>query len=206
MISPRFRHLPVAFALGASVFLAGCATGAVSDRGYGVGPVPTKLTACHGYGCRLEKSFAITKKTSDRFAAIMARGKSSPEAERAAVSSAVQFYEELSAAAIGHRDGPKSPVVASGAPGQMDCIDESTNTRHLMMYLQNRGLIVHHTVQQNVTRGALIDGRYPHWTAVLRETKSGKRWAIDSWYEPAGGPPDIMELAEWRKRGVWGER
>lgn len=206
MISAGFRHLAVAMSLAAGGVLAGCATGAVDNRGYGAGPIPTKLTACYGYGCRMEKSFPLTKGATDRFAAIMSEGKASPEAERAAVRKAVAYYEEMSAAAIGARDGPKSPVVASGEKGQMDCVDESTNTHHLLVYLETRGLLAHHSVQQNVTRGALVDGRYPHWTAVLKDKTDGKKWAVDSWYEPAGGLPDVVELAYWRTRGVWGER
>ncbi len=200
-----FRHLSVAIVLAAAGIASGCATGAVSDHGYS-GPLPTKLVACYGYGCRLEKRFAITPAIADRFGAIMAEGKATPEAEREALRRAIAFYEDLSANAIGARDDAKSPVMASGAPGQMDCIDESTNSRHLMLYLQARGLMAHHTVQQNVTRGALIDGRYPHWTAVIKENASGKKWAVDSWYEPAGGLPDVVDLAYWRSRGVWGER
>jgi hypothetical protein len=205
MIATYLRLAGTAAAVALAGLLAGCATGAVSDRGY-AGPVQTKLTACFSYGCRAEKSFPITQGVSDRFAAIMADGAPSPEAERAALSKAIQYYEELSASAIGYRDGPKSPVVATGAKGQMDCIDESTNTRHVMMYLQDRGLMTHHAVQASVTRGALVDGRYPHWSAVIKDKASGKRWAVDSWYEPAGGPPDIVDLAYWRTRGIWGER
>lgn len=185
--------------------LAGCATGAVNDH-KSVEPVPTKLVACYSYGCRMTKSFPVTKAISDRFASIMGQGKASPAAERAALRKAVAYYEELSTAAIGYRDGPKSPIVATGEKGQMDCIDESTNTRHVMLYLQARGLLQHHTVEQNVTRGALIDGRYPHWTAVIKDKSDSKKWAVDSWYEPGGGLPDVVELAYWRKRGVMGER
>lgn len=205
MIYMRSSHAGVGLALGATMLLAGCATGGVGDR-QSVTPVPTHFVACYAYGCRIEKKFPITKPVADRFAAIMASASASPAAERAAISSAVQYYEELSAKAIGARDEAKSPVMASGAPGQMDCIDESTNTRHLMQYLEARGFMVHHSIEQNVTRGALLDGRYPHWTAVIKERGSGTKWAVDSWYEPAGGAPDIMPLAEWRKRGVWGER
>ena len=50
-----------------------------------------------------------------------------------------------------------------------------------------------------------VDGRYPHSTAVLSE-KGGTRWAVDSWYEPMGGKPDVMPLDQWKSRGVMGER
>jgi hypothetical protein len=200
MFVPHLRLAGTAAAVALSGLLAGCATGAVSDRGY-AGPVQTRLTACFSYGCRAEKSFPITQAVSERFAGIMSDGKASPEAERAALSKAIQYYEELSASAIGYRDGPKSPVVATGEKGQMDCIDESTNTRTLLRYLETRGLLLHHSVQSNVSRGFFIDGRYPHSTALVRE-KNGAEWAVDSWYAPMGGAPDILPIRDWLKRGV----
>ena len=135
----------------------------------------------------------------------MAAGASSPKAERAAVSRAVRYYEDRAVRVIGVPDQPKSKASQYHRRGQMDCVDESTNTRSLLLYLERRRLLKHHTVDRNVTRGFLIDGRYPHATAVLRD-RSGKKWAIDSWYEPMGGPPDIMPLPEWVKRGVMGVR
>lgn len=135
----------------------------------------------------------------------MAAGASSPKAERAAVSRAVRYYEDRAVRVIGVPDQPKSKASQYHRRGQMDCVDESTNTRSLLLYLQRLGLLKHHTVDRNVTRGFLLDGRYPHATAVLRD-RSGTKWAIDSWYEPTGGPPDIRPLSEWLKRGVMGVR
>lgn len=183
---------------------AGCATGQVGDYRDAT-PVPTKLRACYGYGCRYSAFLPITPTVADRFAAIMQAGKASPEAERAAISRAIQYYEDLSAQTIGARDLPRSPIVASGEKGQMDCIDESSNTRAVLLYLDHRRLLAFHTVRPNTARGVLIDGRYPHWTAAVRDN-SGKDWAVDSWFEAAGGPPDIVPLSYWRTRGVWGER
>ena len=82
----------------------------------------------------------------------------------------------------------------------MDCIDESTNTRTLLVYLADRKLLRHHTVGMNASRGFLVDGRYPHSTAVIRDA-SGVRWAVDSWYAPMGGSPDILPLGQWMPRG-----
>lgn len=200
MVFPELRRLAILLLL----LPAGCATGQVGDYKNST-PVPTKLRACYGYGCRYSAFVPITPPVADRFAAIMQGGKASPEAERAAISKAIQYYEDLSAQTIGARDLPRSPVVASGEKGQMDCIDESTNTRAVLLYLDQRHLLAFHTVRPNTARGVLIDGRYPHWTAAVRDN-SGKDWAVDSWFEAAGGPPDIVPLSYWRTRGVWGER
>ncbi|WP_246637843.1 hypothetical protein [Nitratireductor kimnyeongensis] len=140
-----------------------------------------------------------------RLAAIMASGKASAKAERAAVSKAVRYFETMATGVLGVRDGAKSAPGGARVYGQMDCIDESRNTRTLLRYLQRHGLLRHHVVQRNSARGFFLDVRYPHATAVLR-AKSGDEWAVDSWFEPAGGAPDIMRLAEWKKRGVRGAR
>ena len=191
-------------ALLLAFFAGGCATSEVDGRAADT-PVPATLAACYGYGCRSSAKIPVTASVSRRFSTLMAYGGRSPEAERKAISKAVQYFEELSASAIGTRDRAKSPIIASGEKGQMDCIDESTNTRNVMLYLQSRGLLKHHKVQPNVSRGFLIDGRYPHWTAVVSDP-SGKKWAVDSWYEAAGGPPDVVPLDYWRTRGIGGQR
>jgi hypothetical protein len=165
----------------------------------------TRIDICHGFGCHYKSGLDLGAADGKRLSRIMAAGASSAKAERAAVSKAVQYYEKRAAAAIGIRDLPKSDASQYARRGQMDCVDESTNTRSLLLYLERRGLLRHHTVQRNVTRGFLLDGRYPHSTAVLRE-RSGTRWTVDSWYEPAGGPPDMLPLSEWIKRGVMGVR
>lgn len=165
----------------------------------------TRIDICHGFGCHFRSGLDLGVADGKRLSRIMAAGVSSPKAERAAVSRAVRYYEDRAARAVGVRDRGKSDASQFGRRGQMDCIDESTNTRSLLLYLEKRGLLKHHTVDRNVTRGFLVDGRYPHSTAVLRE-KSGKKWTVDSWYEPTGGPPDILPLSEWMTRGIMGVR
>ncbi len=189
--------------IAAGAFVAGCAPDFKEQKTSAV--VPMKFVACYGYGCRTRVTYRITQEMHDRFAAIMSEGSTSAEAEREAIRNAVAYYETLSTKRIGASDDPKSPIANSGKLGQMDCIDESTNTKHVLIYLQSRGLLGYHSVQPNTSRGLLVDGRYPHWTAVIKDT-SGTKWAVDSWYEPAGGKPDVTTLAYWRTRGVWGER
>lgn len=195
----------VVLAAAALSALSGC-TSVSSNYTADMKPVSSSLVVCHGFNCYNKTTLQLTAADESRFASIMARGKASPQAERSAVSAALQYFEDRAGQRIGIRDEPKSDLTQSGRMGQMDCIDESTNTRTLMLYLARRGLITHHTVGTNVSRGAFVDGRYPHSTAVLHEKAGGRQWAVDSWYEPMGGPPDIMPLSEWKSRGVMGER
>ncbi|MDI6025860.1 hypothetical protein QBK99_06625 [Corticibacterium sp. UT-5YL-CI-8] len=157
------------------------------------------LEVCHGYGCAFRSKLSPTSANTASFVTIMAKGRASPAAERAAVAKAVQHYETLALKVTGVRDDAKSKFAASRIHGQMDCIDESGNTRGLLLYLQARGLLRHHSVAANTSRGFLLDGRYPHWTAVLRE-RSGANWSVDSWVEPMGGRPEIVPLQDWKSK------
>ena len=70
---------------------------------------------------------------------------------------------------------------ASHIKGQMDCIDESTNTRGFLLYLAERGLLKFHKVGRNVSRGFFVDGRYPHLTAIIIDPgrhEMGRRFLV----------------------------
>ena len=166
----------------------------------------TRIFVCHGFDCSYKTKYTVTPDDWDRFAAIMEQGYASAEAERKAIAAADMYYEERAALAIGVRDKAKSNIGQSRAKGQMDCIDESTNTRSLLMFLEENGWLKHHKVEWNVSRGVFIDGRYPHSTAVIKEKATGEKWAVDSWFEATGVAPDIVPLSYWKTRGVMGQR
>jgi hypothetical protein len=84
-----------------------------------------------------------------------------------------------------------------GLPGQMDCIDESTNATSYLYLLESAGLLQHHTLTDRSTRFGLFVGM-PHTTAVIRETATGRRYAVDSWFFDNGQPPAIIELSAWK--------
>jgi len=175
--------------------------------GFGVSPVaaavpvtaPKLIMICHGYGCGFRTKLMLGAADGERFHAIMRAGSASPKAERAALSKAVRYFDSRANQATGFRDRPKTEF---GNPerGQMDCVDESTNTRALLLYLAERGMLKFHKVSSNVSRGFFLDGRYPHWTAVISDP-SGVKWVVDPWYAQVGGAPDIFPYAQWKVRG-----
>jgi hypothetical protein len=162
---------------------------------------PATIFVCHGYGCSFRSKLVLGPGDAAQLQSIMRAGASSPAAERAALKKAVQYFEERSYQIIGIRDRPKAAVVGARIKGQMDCIDESTNTTGFLHYLANRGLLTFHTVGRKVSRGFFLDGRYPHWTAIIVD-KAGTRWVVDSWYSAGGGTPDIFPYEQWKVRGV----
>lgn len=165
-----------------------------------------RIDICHGSGCKLKTRYTVTPAGQSRFAQIMATGRASPAAERKAIGRAEMFYEEQAAMAIGARDNAGASITQIPRIGQMDCIDESMNTRSLLVYLARNGWLRHHRVEPNVTRGFFADGRYPHSTAVISEMATGRKWAVDSWYGATGAMPDIIPLEKWRGYGVFGRR
>ena len=84
-----------------------------------------------------------------------------------------------------------------GRSGQLDCIDESTNTTTYLRLLDQAGLLRHHRVVERATRFGLFVGM-PHSTAVIEELDSGNRFAVDSWFHDNGQPPHIVRLEDWR--------
>ncbi|MDQ0315828.1 hypothetical protein [Amorphus orientalis] len=163
-----------------------------------VPPTATKLVVCHGFGCARRTSVSLSPKNLEKLRAILVRGRSSPEAERRAIGKAVAWMERTVAPTVGSEgDIGGLDIWNSGVAGQMDCIDESTNTTSYLLLAEKRGFLKHHTVQRPVARGFFLDGRYPHATAVISEAETGERFAVDSWRKANGELPIIMPLQTW---------
>jgi hypothetical protein len=198
----RSNCLSLALVLGLSGAVAGCtSTSEIAAETPRSGAA--ELEVCHGYNCYFRTRVAFNDRDSRTIAGYL-RGAATPAAERAAISRAVQYFEDKSTQVIGVADRAMSSFHGSRERGQMDCIDESENTRSLLLYLAGRGLLKHHKVEPNVSRGFIIDRRYFHAASSMRDS-AGRRWVVDSWYEAAGRPPQIMPLEEWRKRGSFSE-
>lgn len=167
--------------------------------GYSVGaPTAERVIVCHGFGCKYRAEVDLSAADRGRLAQIMAGGKGSPAAERQAVAAAWAWFDRR----IAPDAGTRHHVAAAGAkymfdPGQFDCVDASRNTTSLLLVLQQLGLLRFHTVDTPESRGAFIDGRPFHYTAVLQEKANGTKWAIDSWTRGYGQPAEVMTLTRW---------
>jgi len=166
---------------------------------------PANFTVCHGYDCHYRTKVVLNVADQQAIIEVFARLGTQAEGEREAISIAVMIFEERATATIGVRDDARMVFGQARRRGQMDCVDESRNTDALLRALKSVGLLKFHDVGKRASRGFFFDGRYPHWTAVLIDDKQVK-WAVDSWYEPGGGAPDIMVLKSWKKRGINGSR
>lgn len=169
-----------------------------TEQGYAP-PSGGRVFACHGYGCSRRLPVMLDGNIIPRAAALLGSTESA-EAERRAIGEVVRIYTAQLARELGGApDRPGSPYEMSGQHGQMDCLDETANTTSLLVELDNQGLLRHHRVESPQSRGFFLDGRYPHFTAVIAEKKSGGAWAVDPWRYAPGKTPDILPLAKWRQ-------
>ncbi|PLX39310.1 MAG: hypothetical protein C0606_01910 [Hyphomicrobiales bacterium] len=191
-------------ALATSVLAAGCA-GQSSGKAkawyatHGAAePTHTRVVICHGFGCYWRTPFQYSDKDLTKIRRMLAGGGRSPKAERAAMAKAVAWAEKRVAPIVGSaNDIGGFDASGAGVRGQMDCIDEATNTTSLLKLAEKRGWLKHHRVTTPVARGFFLDGRYPHATAVVVEKTTGTAYAIDSWPRANGHSPDVMALDDW---------
>lgn len=171
-------------------------------RGHGRAPNGDKVYVCHGYGCRIVAPVRFGPADVARIAGPLAHGTTDAAAERDALSGAVQRFEMSVGARIGTAGDRAGMQFGQGTPGQMDCIDEATNTTSLLIFLAEQGYLRHHRVEEPSARGFFLDGRYPHATAVLRDLTTQGKWAIDSWPRANGEPPVVQPLPAWKRSRI----
>jgi hypothetical protein len=165
-------------------------------------PAGNVVHVCHAYGCRKQTRFRFTDGDVAALRQLMdkTRKADTPHEERRAVAYAVGWIEQRVGNAIGTAgDRAGMDFAASGDPTQQDCVDEATNTTSYLSVLAHNGLLRHHGVgtpfaKEDYTRG--VSG-WTHWTAVLRETGNGQRWAVDSWIYANGENPAVVEAEKW---------
>jgi hypothetical protein len=167
-------------------------------------PNGNRVYVCHGYSCRVVTPVTLSAAEVKQIAAPLVPAAPNPATERDALSRAVQIFETLVGRRVGTSGDLAEMQFGRGGRGQMDCIDEATNTTSLLRMLAQAGHLKHHHVLQPSARGFFLDGRYPHATAVLAEIDANTKWAIDSWPRANGQAPVIQKLSEWMRsrRGV----
>jgi hypothetical protein len=200
-----FRTAVAAAALLISASAIACATDEVIAAVYAELslPIPTTsaIVICHGFGCQYRTEVVLSNADRSRLASLLAPGAASPEAERRALADAIAWFDRRVGPAAGTTHRVALARSQSGDPGEMDCIDLSSNNTGLFLVLDQLGLLHHHRVDHPSSRGFLVDGRLPHTTAVLSEIRGGRKWAIDNWTHKYGEMPDVRPLEQWLREG-----
>jgi hypothetical protein len=161
-------------------------------------PSDTGMTICYGFGCR--RRYEIDFEGPDRkaIAYILAAGKASPEAERAAVAKAVGWFDRRVGPVIGtSRRVSRADFRHRDDAHNFDCHDTSTNVTSLLLLFAKWNLLRHHTVGETRFRGNILFGQTPHNTAVLIASATGQAWSIDMWTTKYGAPAEVMPIERW---------
>lgn len=161
-------------------------------------PSTAKVVICHGFGCRGRTEIGLGNGDHARLAQFMAAGQASPAAERKAIAQSIAWFERRVAPEAGTAKAVARPNTKfiGGDPGQLDCVDTSTNTITLFYVMDLLRLFHHHQLALPVSRHFIVDGG-PHITAVLMERRTGQRWAFDPWTHNNGELPDVLPIESW---------
>jgi hypothetical protein len=132
--------------------------------------------------------------------AVPKKGGGSAAEERRNIARALAWIEKRVGDAVGtSADRPGDDVLGNGDPTQMDCVDVATNLPSYLLVLERNHLLSFHTVgavfvKEDWRRG--LSG-WPHYAAIVVESQSKQRYAVDGWLLASGAEPEIVEVEKW---------
>lgn len=178
------------------MLMAGCLLGVIPVCGaQTAAPTPDGFPVCYSHECSRQQFVRLDDQQWQATRALFSPAATSAAEERAMIRRAIAQLEQFAGVLAGTSAERGGNIAGAGLPGQMDCIDESTNTTTYLSLLQQDGLLHWHTLQEPGRRSKWVLD--VHWAAVISETASGQRWAVDSWFLDNGEPPYIQRLEDW---------
>src|SRR4051812_10090754 len=163
-------------------------------------PSASSMTVCYGFVCRRREILDFTAADRKALTQLLAAGKASAVAERAAVQKAVVWFDRRMGPLIGtDKRVAKADFRYFDDKHNYDCWDTTRNTTSLLLVLQEWGLLKHHSVGDPRYRGNALVLQTPHNTAVLVERATGREWVVDMWPRGYLESPDVMLVEQWLK-------
>lgn len=161
-------------------------------------PTPAAIPHCRGYGCQFVDKVELTEKDWNSIEKSFKKKSKNAQQERSKISQSVGIYETIMGEYTNTSGDIKKTFEKTGNH-QLDCVDESTNTTIFLTILQEKGLLKFHKLEGPMMRVPFLDvAGWPHQTAVISETETGKFFAVDSWFHDNGAPAEIVPLKEWK--------
>ncbi len=199
------RHL--LFKLGSAFTLLASCQAALADLSamsavFHETPSLAHFNICWGGGCETVSPVSISAAEWQSVVDVFTQNSStlapdSAEQERSHIAIAIGVLETIIGVKTGTSEDKAGTFGNSTYPGQMDCNDEAMNSTTYMRLLQQAGFIKLHVIEDTRTRNFFLTG-WPHTTAVIREIKTGERYAVDSWFYDNGHPATIVPFALWK--------
>ena len=163
-------------------------------------PSARSMTVCYGFVCRRREILDFTAGDRRALTQIMAAGRASAAAERAAVQKAVVWFDRRMGPILGtNKRVAKADFRYFDDKHNYDCWDTTRNTTSLLLVLREWGLLKHHVIGDPHYRGNTLVLQTPHNTAVLVDRASKVEWVVDLWPRGYLQPPDVMTVQKWVK-------
>lgn len=163
-------------------------------------PSAKSMTVCYGFVCRRREILEFTAADRAAITHIMAAGRASAAAERAAVQKVVVWFDRRMGPILGtNKRVPKADFRYFDDGHNYDCWDTTRNTTSLLLVLREWGLLKHHSIGDPRYRGNALVLQTPHNTAVLVDRATRVEWVVDLWPRGYLQPPDVMTAEKWVK-------
>jgi len=161
-------------------------------------PSANSMTVCYGFVCRRREILDFTAADRSALTQIMAAGRASAAAERAAVQKVVVWFDRRMGPILGtSKRVAKADFRYFDDKHNYDCWDTTRNTTSLLLVLREWGLLKHHAIGDPHYRGNTLVLQTPHNTAVLVERATKVEWVVDLWPRGYLQPPDVMTVQKW---------
>jgi hypothetical protein len=167
-------------------------------------PKPALFSICFNHGCRDLAEVRLTPEQWQEIRVLFPVEPVSPKLERERIAQAVGKLETIVGGLTGIDNDRGGSLAGLWLRNQMDCIDESTNTHHYLVMLKNDGLLKYHDTADNERR--FRPYLYQHYSAVIEETATREKYAVDSWFLNNGQPPIILPLSVWKRGWTTGDK
>ena len=161
-------------------------------------PTLSAFSVCHNLSCTQVSEVSLSEQQWAPVRALFTPQAASAEAERQQIQQAIALLETVVGQQIGTTGDLARNQLQTSRYGQLDCIDEATNTTVYLRLLESTGLLHWHQTSPMTSRG-ILSGQAPHNTATLIDTETHQRYAVDAWFQDNGLPPAIIDLSVWRR-------
>lgn len=159
-------------------------------------PTPAKFTVCHGNSCRLRTAVSLSAEQWAQVGALFEPAPADALAERRQIAQAIGLLETFTGHQAQTLDDAPGMGVHWNPDGQLDCIDEATNSTTYLRMMATDRLIRFHDIGLPANRFVLTAWG-PSNTATIRETATGKAYAVESFFRHNGEPAYVLPLDVW---------
>lgn len=160
-------------------------------------PSLNQFEICQGGGCAEISNTSLTELEWNAVTRIFNVPIISAEVERQKIAQAIGVLEDLIGKKIGTAGDLAGTFFNGSLTGQLDCNDEAINSTTYMRLLKINGYMPLHEIEDTRTRNFFFTG-WPHTTAVIREIKTGERYAVDSWFYDNGHAATVVTFKQWK--------